>query len=141
MWAVALQVISAGMNIKMEAVKRTIEPALKSAGLGLGEHQGCSSAFNSQSGHADRKSRFSPVNPFEALLGPLADSGADGSFVGARHADLCFGHDAAQPQSVDAGNGLVTVDTVATLNGAAGLMQRKYLLPDSWESLVSVGEV
>jgi len=87
------------------------------------------------------RSRFAHSYCYEALSGPLADSGADCSFVGAQHGSLFIDHAAATPRSVKTGNGLVVVDAVATVDGAAGLLRGKYVLPGCWESLVSVGEL
>ena len=76
-------------------------------------------------------------NPF----GPLADSGADQSFVGSRHESEAINVRAAVPISVGTCGGVVSADSKATVIGAGGLLTQEYMLPDSLESLVSVGQV
>ena len=67
--------------------------------------------------------------------GPLNDSGADASFIGAAHMGDAGDVRSAPACVVSTGNGTTVVNKVATVPGVGGMLQQKYVLPNSLESL------
>jgi hypothetical protein len=140
-WAVALQALQMGMVL--EPLMRIISFFTDS--LTSGDKLACCGSVISPSQSVvhccGTRSAFATTNRFAALAGPLADSGADCCFIGSAHGDLVVDQQPAAVCKVQTGNGVVELDTVATLPGAAGFMQHSYMLPGSVESLVSIGEI
>jgi hypothetical protein len=141
-WAVGLQALRMGRMLDplMTIINAFTDVLTQGAPL-VCDAAAAATASKSDTLAGGEKSAFAHSNPFAALAGPLADSGADCCFIGAAHEQLCVDHQPARVCSVQTGNGVVKLDAVATLPGAAGFMQHSYLLSGSLESLVSVGEI